>query len=584
MQRALQPATAPRNPDFHEHLQPGFRPDPVAYPMEAKAHTEYGDYLPGAAAFIRSRGTYSASCMSAAFLETLTLRSFHSGAIPNVNGYLLDISIPGRPPNYPWCPAVLIPPSLHSTQPSLYSSDFRWHNVRTPEHTEYLLFPNTTQDALDAAAFTLPRPTPVRKKPAVSFKTSVTSSKAPSSRQAIPHVFPPHESDNANTLYSEDSDASSPTTEVLSAQFLANEIEDIRHHNIDHPPDGKQDINLTHSLDLLVRDFPTTSMDALRANFPSHAAIQRYIARKEPALQEENIRKARRKLPNRLTVTHTSNVSYEPDVSNDPVIKKRQRRKRSRLPPTTSTTLPLPAASTVLWDSDDDLPTPKRYRVLDDDDSAEDLPAAAPSTPHVRPDSSEPTYLPPRPPHDDDDDPDDDGPMPPRTASTHPSSTASSHNQSRTSSSATEGKKTGKSPATSSQRQRSFRALRLYHRSRLKHTRFSLHLRRDQVLLQPLPPTLPTTCILFVTTSKEPTIPTRTITLNDETVQDTRQQELAHGELTSPWSIAPLETPQEELETEEVGLFKELEDLRDLPYQQQLQEYLDMLPRQVTQP
>jgi hypothetical protein len=84
-----------------------------------------------------------------------------------------------------------------------------------------------------------------------------------------------------------------------------------------------------------------------------------------------------------------------------------------------------------------------------------------------------------------------------------------------------------------------------------------------------------------MTSSKEPTIPTRTITLNDETVQDTRQQELAHGELTSPWSIAPLETPQEELETEEVGLFMELEDLRDLPYQQQLQEYLDMLPRQV---
>jgi hypothetical protein len=83
-----------------------------------------------------------------------------------------------------------------------------------------------------------------------------------------------------------------------------------------------------------------------------------------------------------------------------------------------------------------------------------------------------------------------------------------------------------------------------------------------------------------MTSSKEPTTSTRTITLNDETVQDTRQQELAHGELTSPWSIAPLETPQEELETEEVGLFKELEDLRDLPYEQQRQEYIDMLPRQ----
>jgi hypothetical protein len=145
----------------------------------------------------------------------------------------------------------------------------------------------------------------------------------------------------------------------------------------------------------------------------------------------------------------------------------------------------------------------------------------------------------------------------------------------------TEGKKTGKSSSTSSQRQRSLCALRLYHRSRLKHTRFSLHLRRDHGLPQLPPPTLPTTCILFTTSSKKPITSTRTITLNDETVQDTRQQELAHGKLTSPWSIAPLETPQEELETEEVGLFKELEDLRDLPYQQQLQEYLDMLPRQV---
>jgi hypothetical protein len=307
MQRAPKPATSPRNPEFHEHLQPGFRPDPVAYPMEAKAHTEYGDYLPGAAAFIRSRGTYSASAMSAAFLETLTLRSFHSGAIPNVNGYLLDISKPGTHPNYRWCPAVLIPPSLHSTQPSLHSSDFRWHNVRTPEHTEYLLFPYTTQDALDAAAFALPQPTPVRKKPAVSSKTPAISSKAPSSLQPIPHVFPPHESDDANTLFSKDSDAS----------FLANEIEDIRQHTIKFPPDGKQDINLTHSLDLLVRIFPTTAMDALRAHFPSHAAIQRYIQRKEPALLEANARKARRKAPDRLTVTRHQEALSRPASEED---------------------------------------------------------------------------------------------------------------------------------------------------------------------------------------------------------------------------------------------------------------------------
>jgi hypothetical protein len=263
-------------------------------------------------------------------------------------------------------------------------------------------------------------------------------------------------------------------------------------------------------------------MDALRANFPSHAAIQRYIARKEPALQKANARKARRKVPDRLTVTHTSNVSYEP-VNPDPsyvrVIKK-----RSRDQPATSTALPVPTTRPALWDSDDEPPTPKRHRVIDDEDA--DSPAEDPITPKVLPDSSEPTYLPPRPPHDDDDH-DDDAPMPPRAASTRPSSTTSSHNQSRASSSATEGKKTGKSSSTSSQRQRFFRALRLYHRSRLKHTRFSLHLRRDQGLLQPLPPTPPTKCILFMTSSKEPTIPTRTITLNDETVQDTRQQELA---------------------------------------------------------
>jgi hypothetical protein len=100
--------------------------------------------------------------------------------------------------------------------------------------------------------------------------------------------------------------------------------------------------------------------------------------------------------------------------------------------------------------------------------------------------------------------------MPPRAASTRPSSTTSSHNQSRASSSATEGKKTGKSPSTSSQRQRSLCALRLYHRSRLKHTRLSLHLRRDQGLLQPLPPILPTRCILFMTSSKVPTGPLAT--------------------------------------------------------------------------
>jgi hypothetical protein len=213
-----------------------------------------------------------------------------------------------------------------------------------------------------------------------------------------PHKY---ESDNANTLSSEDSEASSPTPEVLSAQFLANDIEDIRKHTIAHPPDGTQDIDLTHSLDLLVRDFPTTSMDALRANSPSHAAIQRYIARKEPALQDANARKARRKLPNRLTVTHTSNVSYEPvipDPPYEPVIKK-----RSRDQPATSKAPPVQTANPVVWDSDDELPTPKRYRVLEDEDPDEDLPDKDPSTPKVRTDSPEPTSFPPRPPRNDDD-------------------------------------------------------------------------------------------------------------------------------------------------------------------------------------
>jgi hypothetical protein len=54
MQRAPQPATSPRNPEFNEHLQPGFRPDLKPYPMEAKSHTEYGDYLPGSADFLRA--------------------------------------------------------------------------------------------------------------------------------------------------------------------------------------------------------------------------------------------------------------------------------------------------------------------------------------------------------------------------------------------------------------------------------------------------------------------------------------------------------------------------------------------------
>jgi hypothetical protein len=48
-----------------------------------------------------------------------------------------------------------------------------------------------------------------------------------------------------------------------------------------------------------------------------------------------------------------------------------------------------------------------------------------------------------------------------------------------------------------------------------------------------------------------------------------------------PWTAIPLEAPQEEMETGEIGLYKELEDLRDLPCQQQLQEYLDMRPKQV---
>jgi hypothetical protein len=229
MQRAPQPTTSQRNPEFNEHLQSGFRPDLKPYPMEAKSHTEHGDYLPGSADFLRALRSHTASAVSASFQETLSHRSFHSGAIPNVNGYLLDTSPPGKPPNYRWFPAVLIPPSLQFP-------DFRWHHVRTPEHTEYLLFPYTTDGALEAASFALPRPTPLRKKPAASSKTSVTSSKAPSSRQAVPAGRQTHESDNANTLSSEDSEASSPTPEKTSAQILANDIEDIRQHTIDHPP------------------------------------------------------------------------------------------------------------------------------------------------------------------------------------------------------------------------------------------------------------------------------------------------------------------------------------------------------------
>jgi hypothetical protein len=254
MQRAPQPATSPRNPEFNEHLQSGFRPDLKPYPTEAKSHTEYGDYLPGSADFLRAPRSHTASAASAAFQVTLSHRSFQSGAIPNVNGYLLDTSPPGKPPNYRWCPAVLIPPSLHS-------SHFRWHNAPTPEHTEYLLLPYTTQEALDAASFALPRPTPVRNKPdsrnlkPASPKTSITFSKTSSSRQIVPSVRPAtppkprgYESDNANTLSSEDSDTSSTK---IDAQFLAAAIEDIREHTIAFPPAGKQDIELRHSLDLL---------------------------------------------------------------------------------------------------------------------------------------------------------------------------------------------------------------------------------------------------------------------------------------------------------------------------------------------
>jgi hypothetical protein len=68
------------------------------------------------------------------------------------------------------------------------------------------------------------------------------------------------------------------------------------------------------------------------------------------------------------------------------------------------------------------------------------------------------------------------------------------------------------------------------------------------------------------------------MTPNNETIQNTREQEVSHGDLTSPWTIAPLETPVKEIQTEEIGIFKELRDLRD---KQQLQEYLDMLPKQV---
>jgi hypothetical protein len=45
-----------------------------------------------------------------------------------------------------------------------------------------------------------------------------------------------YKSDIANTLSTEDSDASSPTPEVINALFLANEIKDIRKHTIAQPP------------------------------------------------------------------------------------------------------------------------------------------------------------------------------------------------------------------------------------------------------------------------------------------------------------------------------------------------------------
>jgi hypothetical protein len=101
----------------------------------------------------------------------------------------------------------------------------------------------------------------VRKKPdsrnlkPASPKTSITFSKTSSSRQIVPSVRPAtppkpreYESNNANTLSTEDSDTSSTK---IDAQFLAAAIEDIREHTIAFPPAGKQDIELTHSLDLL---------------------------------------------------------------------------------------------------------------------------------------------------------------------------------------------------------------------------------------------------------------------------------------------------------------------------------------------
>jgi hypothetical protein len=123
------------------------------------------------------------------------------------------------------------------------------------------------------------------------------------------------------------------------------------------------------------------------------------------------------------------------------------------------------------------------------------------------------------------------------------------------------GKKVGKSSSSATHHDRSLRASHLYHRAKMKHKIASLQDPR-------LPTPSPTICTLHMTSSQEPTSPRPTITLNDDTIQNTRAQEVSHGELTSSWTITPLETTQEELETEEIGLFKELEDFRDLPYQQ----------------
>jgi hypothetical protein len=97
-------------PKYNKHLQPGFRLD----------RHSYHSMLPLA------QRTLTASTLPTAFLETLHNRSFHFGAIPSVNGYLLDVSH-NKNLIYRWCPAILIlrgeqntPPSAHHPQEAIH--------------------------------------------------------------------------------------------------------------------------------------------------------------------------------------------------------------------------------------------------------------------------------------------------------------------------------------------------------------------------------------------------------------------------------------------------------------------------------